>query len=176
MPVAGIVTGRFVQPKWLVAGALILTGVAMLHMSTLTLQMDFWTVARARVLQAMALPFLFIPLSAAMYVGLPPAASNEASAIINLMRNLGGSVGISFATTMLQWRTQFHHERLAEHITAATDLHGSTLMQIAHMVQTQASFLSYLDVFRLLGLSALLAWPVVLLLRPVPKGAVPAGH
>jgi DHA2 family multidrug resistance protein len=176
MPLSGFVTVRYIQPKWLVAGALILTGLALLHMASLSPEMDFWTVARARVLQALALPFLFIPLSAAMYVGLPPTASNEASALINLMRNLGGSVGVSFASTMLEWRTQFHHARLAEHITASTDLGGRSLGQIAQVLQTQAAFLSYLDVFHLLGITALLVWPVVLFLRPVPKGAVPAGH
>jgi len=50
------------------------------------------------------LPFLFIPLSAVSYVGVPPDRTNEASAMINLMRNLGGSVGVSFTTTMLQQR------------------------------------------------------------------------
>ena len=71
-----------------------------------------------RMTQVVWLPFLFIPLSAVSYVGVPPNRTNEASAIINLMRNLGGSVGVSFTTTMLEQRTQFHHARLAEHITA----------------------------------------------------------
>jgi DHA2 family multidrug resistance protein len=52
------------------------------------------------------------------YVGVPPNLSNEASALINLMRNLRGSVGVSLVTTMLAERTQFNHARLAEHITA----------------------------------------------------------
>ncbi len=58
----------------------------------------------ARILQVIWLPFLFIPISAVSYVGLPPERSNEASALINLMRNLGGSVGVSFVTTMLEER------------------------------------------------------------------------
>ena len=79
-----------------------------------------------RVTQVIWLPFLFIPLSAVSYVGVPPDRTNEASAIINLMRNLGGSVGVSFTTTMLEQRTQFHHERLAEHITAYNGYGWST--------------------------------------------------
>ena len=92
--------------------------------SGLSLDISFWSISPARVSQVIWLPFLFIPLSAVSYVGLPPKRNNEASALINLMRNLGGSVGVSFVTTMLQERTQFHHARLAEHITAYNGLAG----------------------------------------------------
>ena len=71
----------------------------------------------ARVYQSVALPFLFVTLTTAGYVGIPPDKNSAASAIINLMRNLGGSVGVSVATTALAWRTQFHHVRLCEHVS-----------------------------------------------------------
>jgi len=176
MPVAGAVTGRVVQPKWLIALALIVTGLAMLNLACLPPDAGFTTLSLGRVFQAVALPFLFIPVSAASYVGLPAGSNNEASAIINLMRNIGGSVGVSFATTMVERRTQFHHARLSEHITAATDLAGRTLGQVAQSLQSQASLLSYLDVFLVLGLGALVIWPVAFLLRSLPKGNVQLGH
>ena len=118
MPLAGVVTGRVVQPKWLILVALAGTGWALYAGARLDLDIGFWNLSMLRVMQAVWLPFVFIPLSAVSYVGVPPDRTNEASAIINLMRNLGGSVGVSFTTTMLQERLQFHHERLAEHITA----------------------------------------------------------
>jgi len=175
MPVAGLVTGRLIQPKWLILMAVLGTGWSLIRTTGLDLDISFWSVSTARMFQVMWLPFLFIPLSAVSYVGMPPNRSNEASAIFNLMRNLGGSVGVSFATTVLQERSQFHHARLAEHITAYNGYGWNTpLAPVDALVQAQASVLSYLDVFWLLGVLALVVWPVVLLLPRVPKGAAPA--
>jgi MFS transporter, DHA2 family, multidrug resistance protein len=175
MPVAGIVTGRFVQPKWLILMAVLGTGWSLIRAANLDLSISFWSISAVRISQVVWLPFLFIPLSAVSYVGLPAHNNNEASALFNLMRNLGGSVGVSFTTTMLQERTQFHHARLAEHITAYNGFGWNTpLAPIGAVVQAQASVMSYLDIFWLLGVVALLVWPVVLLLPRVPKGAAPA--
>jgi MFS transporter, DHA2 family, multidrug resistance protein len=175
MPVSGIVTGRLVQPKWLVLMAVVGIGCSMLLASRLNLDISFWSISEARIAQVVWLPFLFIPISAVSYVGLPPTRSNEASALINLMRNLGGSVGVSFVTTMLQERTQFHHARLAEHITAYNGFGWPTpLASINAMVQAQAAVMSYLDIFWLLGLLALVVAPVVLLLPRVSKGGAMA--
>ncbi len=175
MPVAGILSSGKVQPRYLLAAALIASGFALIHVSGFTGQVGFWDVAYARLFQVLPLPFLFIPISAVSYVGLPPNKSNEASAISNLMRNLGGSVGVSVASLWLEYRTQFHHARLAEHVTPYGDMHGQTLAQIGRAVETQASVMSYLDVFWMLGLVALVIWPVTLLLKAAPKGA-PRGH
>jgi DHA2 family multidrug resistance protein len=174
MPLAGAVSSR-IQPKWLLLAALLMTAFSLYHMTSFDLSISFWTLAKARVLQVVALPFLFIPISAASYVGIPGDKTNEASAIINLMRNLGGSVGVSFTTTLLQWRDQFHHERLAEHVTRYDDLHGQTLAAIGAQVQSQAMVLSYIDIFWVLAIVALCVTPLVLFLRKVPKGA-PAAH
>ncbi len=175
MPISGIVTGRLIQPKYLMGIAIVGTGVAMLLASGLTLDISFWSISWARVAQVIWLPFLFIPISAVSYVGLPPTSSNEASALINLMRNLGGSVGVSFVTTMLQERTQFHHARLAEHITAYNGFGWATpLASVNAMVQAQAAIMSYIDIFWLLGILALVVAPVVLLLPRVSKGAAMA--
>jgi MFS transporter, DHA2 family, multidrug resistance protein len=175
MPVAGLVTGRLIQPKWLVLMAVLGTGWSMLAASNLDLSISFWSVSLARVSQVIWLPFLFIPISAVSYVGLPPNRSNEASALFNLMRNLGGSVGVSFVTTMLQERTQFHHARLAEHITAYNGYGWSTpLAPIDAAVQVQSIIMSYLDIFWLLGIMALVVSPVILFLPRVSKGAAMA--
>ncbi|MDD2877090.1 MAG: DHA2 family efflux MFS transporter permease subunit [Acidiphilium sp.] len=164
MPVAGIATGRYVSAKLLLIGGLVETGMALILQSHLAPDASFYTISMDRVLQVIALPFLFVPISALSYVGLPPARNADASAIINQVRNIGGSIGISFVTTMLAWRTQFHHARLADAITPYVSLHGQTLPQIAAAVQDEAAFMSYLDVFHILGLMALLVWPVILLL------------
>ena len=175
MPIAGFVSGH-VQPKYLLFGALGMTAFSLYHLTGLDTSVSFWTLADARMLQVVALPFLFIPISAASYNGIPPDKTNEASAIINLMRNLGGSVGVSFTTTMLQQREQFHHERLAEIVTRYSDMHGQSLAQLGRVVETQASVLSYIDVFFVLAVIALVFTPLVLFLRNVPKGARAGGH
>jgi DHA2 family multidrug resistance protein len=175
MPVAGIVTGRFIQPKWLILMAVLGTGWSMLSAANLDLSISFWSISATRISQVVWLPFLFIPISAVSYVGLPPDRSNEASALINLMRNLGGSVGVSFVSNMLVERSQFHHERLAEHITAYNGFGWHTpLAPIDALVQAQASIMSYLDIFWLLGVVAIVVSPAILLLPRVPKGAVAA--
>ena len=106
---------------------------------------------------------------------MPPQNFGEAAALLNQIRNIGGSGGISFVTTNLAWRTQFHHARLAESVTAFANLHGMTAAAIAPLVQTQAAFMSYLDMFRIVGLMALCGWPIVLFLNPLPKRVAQGG-
>ena len=115
-------------------------GLALLHASHLTPQMSFNDLSLARILQVVAIPFIFIPISASSYIGVDPRNNGEASALMNQMRNIGGSIGISFVTTMLAWRTQFHHARLAEAITPYGSLHGMAASQIAPIVQTTGEF------------------------------------
>jgi DHA2 family multidrug resistance protein len=175
MPLAGVVTGRLIQPKWLILVALAGTGWALCSGARLDLDVSFWNISMLRLTQAIWLPFVFIPLSAVSYVGVPPDRTNEASAIINLMRNLGGSVGVSFTTTMLEERLQFHHARLAEHITAYNGYGWNTpLAPIDTLIQAQAGIMSYLDIFWMLGMLGLCIWPLALLLPRMPKGAAPA--
>jgi DHA2 family multidrug resistance protein len=177
MPVSGIVTGRFIQPRVLVFVAFCGTALAMYYTTTLNLNVDFWQLSRSRLLQAMWLPFLFIPLSAASLVGVPPARNGDASALLNLMRNLGGSIGVSFTTTLLAWRTQFHTERLGEHVTAYNGYgFGTALPALAARISNQAQMMTYLDLFLILGLSAAVVAPLALLLPRLPKGAAAAGH
>ena len=179
MPVAGFITGRIVPPKWLMIGAFLEIGFSLLLQSTITPDVSFGTLSFFRLLQVIAMPFLFIPISAACYVGVPPKNNGEASALMNQMRNIGSSVGISFVTAMLAWRTQFHHARLSESITPYSSLHGMTVSQIAPLVQNQAAFMSYLDMFHIVAMMALVCWPIILFLSSPPKNAaqgVSVGH
>jgi MFS transporter, DHA2 family, multidrug resistance protein len=179
MPIAGIV-GKKVPAKWLLLAAFTATGFAFIHTSHLNLQIQFSDLSMARVYQSLALPFLFVTLTTAGYVGIPPNKNSEASAIINLMRNLGGSVGVSIATTSLAWRTQFHHARLAEHVSKFDVGPGSfaniDLATAQAQVQQQAQALSYFDVFWLFGIAALVVAPFALLLKKPPPGAPAGGH
>jgi MFS transporter, DHA2 family, multidrug resistance protein len=175
MPVAGIVTGRVFQPKWLVMMSLAGTGIALFHASGLDLNVGFWDISLSRLYQVIWLPFLFIPLSAVQFIGIPPKENNNASALINMMRNLGGSFGVSLVTTQLAWREQFHHARLAEHITPYNGF-ATALGSIASTVEQQASVMSYLDVFIMLGCIALVLCPICIFLPKLQKGAQINAH
>ncbi len=174
MPLAGALT-RKVQPKYLIMFGLTVETLAAIHLSGFNTEISFAHAAWARVFQAVGLPFLFVPISTAAYTGLPPDKSNNASALINTMRNLGGSVGISVATTVLARREQFHHSRLAETINPFSVLYQSHLhepvVRWARLVQEQAAMLSYIDVFSLVACLAAVAIPVTFFLRRTPTGA-----
>lgn len=177
MPLSGILTGRVVQPSILVCVAFSGTAAAMWYSATLDLTADFWSLSLSRLLQAMWLPFLFIPISAASLVGVPQSQNGQASALLNLMRNLGGSIGVSYTTTLLAYRTQQHQARLVEHITPYNGYgFGFDAAGVMHRLQNQAAMLSYLDCFVVLGIAAALVAPLALLLPRLPKDAAAAGH
>jgi DHA2 family multidrug resistance protein len=85
-------------------------------MTNLYLDGSFNTLMWLRVLQSLALPFLFIPINALAFHDIPPEKTNNASALINLARNFGGSIGIAFASTLVTRRAQFHQSRLVEQL------------------------------------------------------------
>jgi MFS transporter, DHA2 family, multidrug resistance protein len=198
MPVVGVVSGK-IDARFLIAVGLVGTAVAMFHMSGFDADIDYGTVAWARVFQSLGLALLFIPINTAAYQGLPADKNANASAIINMMRNIGGSVGIATMTTFLARREQFHQSVLVEHVTpysAPTSRMIATLQQhalTAHasaadalhlaqaqvyaMVQTQASVLSYIDAFWVMGAVLTAMLPLLLLLRkPAPGGASAPVH
>lgn len=189
MPVAGRLVA-FVDPRWLIAFGLALSSYALYRMTHLNMEVDYWTLAIDRAVQTSGLAFLFIPINTIAFVGLPPDKTNTASALINLARNLGGSVGIAVMTTVIARRTQFHHSVLAsnfreddpqylalvEQIQARMAEHGAgageALLQaqavLARQVHEQAQMLSYLDGFLLLAVIFTCLIPCVLLMRRPP--------
>jgi DHA2 family multidrug resistance protein len=197
-PISGQVSAR-VQPKYLIFGGFAAVTLAMWHMTSLSPAADFNYFAWMRVLQMLGMPFLFIPITAASYAGLRPEQTGQASALINVARNLGGSIGVSMANTELVQRAQFHQARLTEHVvptspayqaaiqrsaahlatqgTAPADAQHQALGIIAHSIEQQSTILAYIDVFRDYALLALVMVGVALLLRPVPLGkAAAAAH
>jgi DHA2 family multidrug resistance protein len=197
MPVVGFLLSKL-QPRTLIAGGLLIEAFALYHLSQLSLQVTFLDVMWARILQASGIAFLFVPITTVAYVGLPPGKNNNASALVNLMRNLGGSFGISLAQTWLARRMQFHQARLVSHLTPYNLQYQHTLGQLtrslAHssataarsgrqavgviytMVQQQAAIMSYLDIFYLLAWGALLMLLLVFLLRKVRPGQARMAH
>ena len=198
MPVVGVLSGR-IDARLLIAVGLLGTAIAMFHLSGFNLNVDYSTLAWARVYQSLGLALLFIPINTAAYQGVSAGKNANASAIINMMRNLGGSVGIALLDTYIARREQANQVTLIRHVTPYSWQTNTVLQQLQHafmaghgsavgslhqaegqlyaMVQQQAAVLSYLDAFRLVGGVLLLMIPLVLLLRKPPRGGVrPPAH
>ena len=179
-----------VDLRVLIAIGLVVGGLSLLWMTNFYLGISFDWMVLARMVQAASLAFLFIPINTLAFRDVPRDKTNNASALINLARNFGGSIGISVASTILTRREQFHQSRIVElmqgmnpaypdyahHLAAAlgsTPDSQVTLAAIYQNVVQQATLLSYLDDFKLLGLFFLALLPLLLWVRP-GKGGGPA--
>jgi len=197
LPLVGFLLSRY-DARWLMATGLTVLSLSLFHMTSFDLAVDFRTVTLARIFQGLGLACLFVPINTAAYSFLPPGKNNAASGLMNLPRNIGGSVGISFVTTLLARRAQFHQARLSENLSGGsaplqTTLHGLTAKfmqggldaaaasQKAYaMVQAnvirQATMLGYVDCFWLLGTIIICLVPVVFLMKRARPGGPMAAH
>ena len=199
-PVAGFLAPKF-DPRWLVAIGFSITTFGLYRMTGLDLNVPFRLAVSWRVVIALGLPFLFIPINTLCYAGIPQEKYNEVSGMSALMRNIGGSVGISFVTTMLARLTQKHMNMLnvfTIHGSGPFDMMQSSLehawmqrgaaagsdaslragAQIYGMAQVQARLLSYVDVvWIMVALTAILI-PMPFLMKRPPKlkGPAPPAH
>jgi MFS transporter, DHA2 family, multidrug resistance protein len=191
MFVVGRLTGR-IQPKYLIAAGAAIAAFSMYDLTNLYGDVNFGFFVWSRVYLGIGLPLIFIPIITASYDGIPPDKTDQASALTNAARNVGGSMGISLASNVLAHREQFHQSRLAEHIIPSniqyqetlqkvTDYfvaQGSSVVQaqqqafawIGQQVQFQASLLAYIDVFWTLMLVSAAAVPLTLVMRKVKLG------
>ncbi|HVI09617.1 MAG TPA: DHA2 family efflux MFS transporter permease subunit [Candidatus Binatia bacterium] len=197
LPLVGFLLSRY-SPRWLLVFGLAVLAGSLLHMSTFDLSIDFRSVAIARVLQAVGMAFLFVPINTAAYAFLPREKNNAASGLMNLARNIGGSVGISLVTTLLDRHTQLHMNDLAHNLSASNPafrkmLQGATQAMATHgasaayatqqayalvaaTVERQATMLAYLDDFRLLSISIVAMIPLVFLMKKSKPGGGMAAH
>jgi DHA2 family multidrug resistance protein len=197
-PVAGMLAPKF-DPRKLVAMGFIITTFGLYRMTGLNLNIPFGMAVSWRVVIALGLPFLFIPINTLCYAGIPQEKYNEVSGFSALMRNLGGSVGISFVTTLLARLTQKHLAMLGAHTVAGNGpfdairnglagawVHRGNAMadamqhagaQIYGMAQIQARLLAYVDVcWVMVFLTAILIPMPFLMKRPAKVVAAPMGH
>jgi len=200
MPVVGQLSSR-VPAKYLIAfGWLAIAGAMFYSTKRINLDISFSVAMWLRVAQVLGLPFLFVPVTLAMYVGLPAAKSNDAAGMINFMRNMGSSVGTSMVTTLLARRAQFHQTRFVYHATNYDPAFQSQLSGLAQQLvhsgasvadaQTQAQgliyqslgaqaqTLAYLDAFMVLTFGAGIMFLLSFLVRkndPSAGGEVAVG-
>jgi len=197
LPMVGKMTNK-IQARYLIAFGMLAISGGMFLTSYMTPQIDYDTFVILRITQTVGLPFLFIPSSTMAFANIPPEKSSKASALYSLMRNLGGSFGISILLNYFfrhqQERQGYMIENLSPsnigyrdtlaHYTAtiagAGHPHAATaaLGQIFQQLQSQSSILAYSDTFKFiaavtLGLAfvALLMPRVALNKKPSPEAA-----
>ncbi len=196
LPLVGFLLSRY-DARLLIAFGFTLLSVSMFSMSRrFNLDVDFNTLMWARVFQSSGLAFLFIPINTAAYAYLPREKNNVASGLINLARNIGGSVGISLVTTLLARRMQFHQTVLTAHISEFSPqfqaaLHGTggtlpasgllTSQQLAigqtyGAIARHSAMLAYIDNFWIMAVCVLAIIPLVFLMKRPPKGAAAPVH
>lgn len=193
LPAVGVLTSKL-QARWLILFGLLISLFSFFHYAhVLSSDIDFKSVAWARVYQTVGLAFLFIPINVAAYVGLAKNKTNQAATLINLAQSLGGSIGIAAITTLIARRSQFHQSRLIDGLNFAnpayeagvqglTDRLAATqgsLLDAAQQaqavlygaVQQQAAILAYVDAFYVLGLACLVAVPLVFVMKANKPGS-----
>ena len=198
MPIVGFLLGRKVDARWLIPlGLLCLVGASywQAHLDLYTSPFMF---VAPRCVQMMGVGLLFVPLNNAAYLYLPKDQVNNAAGLFNMLRNEGGSLGIAIVTVMVDRRSQFHQLRLAEHVTPLKP-GGRSLARLLHpdphdpwrsnprdgqpaksrnarpVGPQSGAEMAYLDIFWIFAIMALLALPLILLMKKsVARGELTA--
>jgi DHA2 family multidrug resistance protein len=195
MPLTGLMTGRF-DPRKLLTTGLIVGGTTLLWLSRLNLQAGYWDIFWPQLIQGVGMSLLFVPLTTVSMDPIPREKMGNATSLFNLMRNIGGSIGIAATGTMLARNTQATTAVLGANVTAYDHASQATLMQmraafiasgsdpvtatsranaaVFGMVQRQATMVSFVGIFLLLGILFIALVPLVLLMKRPRRGAGPA--
>jgi DHA2 family multidrug resistance protein len=189
--VAMLAVGRLinrVDVRLLLLFGLAVTTFSLYQMTGYSLTMDWWPIVWAGVVQGVGLGFLFVPLSTVAFATLESSYRAEAAGFFSLVRNVGGSIGISMVETLQDRMTQTVHASLAANVTPFAsalhlpalqrfwDLHSTAgLAALNQEITRQAAMIAYIDNFRFMMIVTLLAIPMLALLRKArrPAGEVP---
>jgi DHA2 family multidrug resistance protein len=185
--IAMLVVGRLitrVDVRLLLLFGLCLTTFSLYQMTDYALTMDWWPIVTAGIVQGVGLGFLFVPLSTIAFSTLDPSRRAEAAGFFSLLRNIGGSLGISMVETLQDRLTQTAHETLASSVTPFAPALNSPLVQhfwnlhstaglaaINQEITRQAAMIAYIDNFKFMMIVTLLAVPMLALLRKVRRPA-----
>jgi MFS transporter, DHA2 family, multidrug resistance protein len=193
MPLTGLMTGRF-DPRKLLSAGLIVGGATLTWLSLLNLQAGYWDIFWPQLIQGVGMSLLFVPLTTVAMDPIPRERMGNATSLFNLMRNIGGSVGIATTGTMLARTQQSTTALLGANVTPYDTGSQSMLAQLQAafmaagadsvtatnrayaavfgMVQRQASMVAFVGIFQLMGFIFIALVPLVLLMKR-PKGG---GH
>ncbi len=173
--IAMIVVGRLVgrvDSRLIIGAGLALTALSLWQMTQFSLQMDMSPVIWSGLIRGFGVGIVYVPMAALAFATLQPALRNEGTALFNLTRNVGSSIGISMVQALFVSNTQVAHASLASHVTPFVALShgvasatGSAAAALNGEVTRQAAMIAYLDDFQLMFIMTLLAIPLLLLVR-----------
>jgi DHA2 family multidrug resistance protein len=194
MPAVGAISGK-VSTRMLLALGFLGAAGTLLWFGSLNLETGYWDLFWPQFLQGICLGFLFVPLTTLTMSPIAPEKMGNATSIFNLMRNIGGSVGIAYVTTMVARKEQVLTNLMGAHVSAYDSrtrilLEGLRNMFVSRgsdvvtatqraqaalfgMVQRQAAMLSFVQVFRFLGIVFIAMVPLIFLMRSPRAGARP---
>ena len=198
MPLTGWMTGRF-DARMLLTSGLAIGGVTLLWLSRLNLQAGYWDIFWPQLLQGVGMSLLFVPLTTISMDAIPREKMGNATSLFNLMRNIGGSIGIAMTGTLLARHGQATTNMLGANVTVYDQASQSMLYGLRQtfmaagadaataaaranaalfgMVQRQATMVSFVGIFQLLGVLFIALIPLVLLMkRPRRAGPGAAAH
>jgi len=177
MMVVGRLSGR-IDARLILLTGFTLTAYSLWEMTHYSLEMDIWTMVWATILQGFGLGLVWVPLTAVSFATLPGQLRTEASAFSSLVRNIGGSLGISIGESVLATNFQTNHAWIAEHASPYNPMLQLPAVQNTWSLHTlnglatlnaeitrQAEMIAYIDVFKLLMVLTLAIIPLLLLLR-----------
>ncbi len=193
MPIVGRLTSK-IQARWLIATGWLCLSIGLFYCANqIDLFISFKFAMWLRVTQVVGIGFLFVPITAAGYIGVPQDKGDSVSGMINFMRNIGGSIGTSVVTTMIARRAQYHQQILVGHITPDTtpyrssahalgsaighsglrakDAHNQAIARFYELVHQQGGALSYMDIFWVLGLLCSIMFVLAFFLKKNDPGA-----
>jgi MFS transporter, DHA2 family, multidrug resistance protein len=195
MPVIGYLSNK-VDPRYLLTFGFLTFGLTTFYFGSITLDISPTTLILPILITGFGLSFVFVPISTAAYGTLKNDQIGNASGIFNLMRNVGGSIGISIATTMLTRRAAVHQNEITNFVPQSGIAFENSIKNTQHALngffgpsntlypaQTnlyngllrQASNWAFVDVFRWLSLLCFFCVAVVWFLKKVKPGKAPAG-
>ncbi|MES0337417.1 MAG: DHA2 family efflux MFS transporter permease subunit [Candidatus Magnetobacterium sp. LHC-1] len=136
MPVVGVLVNK-INPRWPMAAGILIAAASTYLLSQLNLYVDFKTVFLPRVLLGVGMGLLFIPLTTMTMSGIRREDMGNATGIYNLLRNVGGSVGVAFVMTMVSRHSQSHQLQLVEHLSPFDRGYQMAASYIAGMLKFQ---------------------------------------
>ena len=191
LPFVGKTTER-VDARVLLGLGLLINAYSLYYMAGFNLRIDIETATFSRLIQGVGMPFIFVSCSFVAMAYVSKEQMNNASAIFNLLRNLGGSFGVAFVTTLLARRTQFHQSRLIENfylynpgfsyrldelkfmfqggLGSFSDNSNLALGYIYNSLQKQTAMLAYCDVFYALAVIFVFLTGFLWIIRKPPSG------
>ena len=185
MFVVGKLMGR-VAPRWLIVTGLAFLAISLWDMAHFTTDVSIGTLVYTGVVQGLGFGFVFVPLTTIAFATLAQHYRTEGTAMFSLIRNLGSSIGVSIAITVLAQQTQIVHAGLANTMTPFRDMMNPSLLPhvwdwttqsgivaLNEAVTRQAATVAYLNDFTFMMWVTIAALPLAFLLK-APKSAPPA--